>query len=192
MRRENSASFRDSVLIGDSAGTSGASFRVSPKTGKGAFSVVTLRVAALKLPLPSFLRSIENPSAATFGSAALLGAPAKSQSMLCSSQNRACPERPRALTLRLKPLGTTGQPRSRILRKIICPTFGSAALLGGPFLFCASFSTISGDGGKCKRGNRIFCIFFCMKYTEMAGGNKYIEQVRSDDRSKTPNRKGLS
>ena len=51
------------------AKTPGASFRVSQKPGKGAFSVVTLRVATLKLPMPSFLRSIENPPAATFGSA---------------------------------------------------------------------------------------------------------------------------
>ena len=59
------------MLYGAPAKTPGASFRVSQKPGKGAFSVVTLRVATLKLPMPSFLRSIENPPAATFCSAAL-------------------------------------------------------------------------------------------------------------------------
>ena len=43
------------------------SFCVSKKSGKGAFSVVTLRVSTLKLPLPSFFRSIKNPSVITFG-----------------------------------------------------------------------------------------------------------------------------
>ena len=47
-----------------------------------------------------------------FGSAARLGAPAETPPMLCSPQNRSCPERPRALTLRLKPLGLPGNPAS--------------------------------------------------------------------------------
>ena len=56
--------------VGDTDKTPDRSFRVSKKSGKGAFSVVTLRVATLNLPLPSFFRSIENLSAVTFVSAA--------------------------------------------------------------------------------------------------------------------------
>jgi len=47
-----------------------SSFGVLQKTGTGAFSVETLRVSTLKLPIPSFLRSASKSFVVTFGSAA--------------------------------------------------------------------------------------------------------------------------
>ena len=55
---------------------------------------------------------------------------AQPRPMLCASRKRTCPERPRALTLRLKSPGTTGPIRFRILHEIIRPALGS------PVFFC--------------------------------------------------------
>ena len=63
------------MTLFESGGTAkrlGDTFLVSQKSEMGAFSVVTLRVATLKLPIPSFSRFIEKFSAVTFGSSANL------------------------------------------------------------------------------------------------------------------------
>ena len=67
-KRRHCPNFRR--VFSERAKSFGCLLAVPPKTANRAFSAVALRAAARKSPLPSLGRSIANPPAATFGSAA--------------------------------------------------------------------------------------------------------------------------